>query len=163
MDFRSWQRGADPRHRIFRSSHSSGCGSISCTMREPSISGLMLVPPLCPQATGTSFTLKPNLRARKRISGSNPQRSIFWRRKDGFDGGAPEGFEATLRVGEVKAERETQDQVEDAAEELAVQGLALGLSFGAQPAGTDGNVGACVQRVKELWGLFDRARTGRHR
>ena len=50
--------------------------SISSNIRAPSINGLILVPPACPQRTGTSSTRKPNFRARKRISGSNPQRSM---------------------------------------------------------------------------------------
>ena len=55
--------------------------NISRNMREPSTTGLMRVSPLWPQATGISCTLNSNLRARKRISGSNHQRSVFCRGK----------------------------------------------------------------------------------
>jgi len=59
-----------------------------------------------------------------------------------------EGFESALRVFELQAECEAQDQVEDASEDLAVQGLALRLGLGAQPARSDGDVGAVVQRLR---------------
>src|SRR5271165_378658 len=47
-------------------------------------------------------------------------------RKDCLGGRLFESFEAALRVFEMQAEREAQEKVEDSAEELAVQGLALG-------------------------------------
>ena len=37
-----------------------------------------------------------------------------------------------------------------------MQGLALGLKFAAQPAGSEGCVGAVVQGGEELVGFFDR-------
>ena len=58
----------------------------------------------------------------------------------------------------MKAECEAQQQIEDAAEELAVQRLALSLRFGAQPARADGDVGAFLERVEKLGRFFDRRR-----
>ena len=49
---------------------------ISTNIRKPSRKGLIRVPSRCAQRTGTSSILKPNLRARKRISGSKPKPSI---------------------------------------------------------------------------------------
>ena len=47
------------------------------------------------------------------------------------------GFETALRIFEFQAERDAQHQVENSAEDLTVEGLALGLGFGAQPARAD--------------------------
>src|ERR1700686_3757755 len=49
-----------------------------------------------------------------------------------------ESFEATLRVLEFQTERGAQHQVEDPAEDLAVQRLALRLCLRPQPAGSEG-------------------------
>src|SRR5579862_245323 len=66
-----------------------------------------------------------------------------------------ESLESALRVFELQAERDAKQQVEDAAEELAVQRLALSLRFGAQPARSDRNVRAAVEGIEELRSFFD--------
>jgi len=79
----------------------------------------------------------------------------FLAREDGVDGRTIEGFESALRVSELKAEGEAEQQVEDAAEELAMQRLALGLGFGAQPAGADGDVGSGFEGGEKFGSFFD--------
>ena len=69
----------------------------------------------------------------KRISGSKPQRSMVWSWKTVWAACAGEGLEAALGVGEGQAHHGAGDGVEAAAEELAVEGLALGLAV-APPA-----------------------------
>src|SRR4029077_15985377 len=51
-------------------------------------------------------------------------------RENGVGSAAREGFESALRVVVGKAENKAQGKVEDASQELAMQGLALGLQFG---------------------------------
>lgn len=79
-------------------------------------------------------------------------------REDRIDGGALEGFESALCVGVVEAERETEKEIEDASDDLAVKWLALGLRFGAQPARADSDVGTDIERMKKLGRFFDRRR-----
>ena len=79
----------------------------------------------------------------------------FLQREDRLHRRLLEGFEAALRVLELQAERDAQHQVENSAEDLAVQGLALRLGFGAQPARADGDIGALFQRLEKLRGFFD--------
>src|SRR5690348_6303922 len=67
-----------------------------------------------------------------------------------------ERLESALRVGELKSQCDSQKQVEDASEELTVQRLALSLQLGAQPARSDGDIGAGVQSSEKLRRLFDR-------
>jgi hypothetical protein len=66
-----------------------------------------------------------------------------------------ECFESALCVFEMQSEGEAQDQVEDPAEELAMQRLALRLGLGAQPARADGDIGAFFQRFEELGSFFE--------
>src|SRR5579863_846321 len=80
----------------------------------------------------------------------------FLQREDGLDGGLAEGFESALRIGELEAERDAQQEIEDAAEDLAMQGLALRLGFGAQPARTDGDVSAGFDGCEEFYGFLNR-------
>ena len=80
----------------------------------------------------------------------------FLQRKDGVHRGAFEGFKSALRIFEVKSQRDAEQQVEDAPEELAVKRLALRLSFGAEPAGADGDIRSLLKGGKELSGLLDR-------
>jgi hypothetical protein len=75
--------------------------------------------------------------------------------KDRLNGRLLKGFEPTLRVLELQAEGDAQHQVEDAAKELAVQRLALGLGLGTQPARADGDVGALFQSIEKLGSFFD--------
>ena len=55
-----------------------------------------------------------------------------------------------------RPEREAQNQIEDASEELTVQRLALRLSFRTQPARADGDVGTLFQRLKKFGSFLDR-------
>ena len=112
------------------------------------------MPPLCPQATGTSFTLNPNLRARKQDFGIESPALDFLQRENRLDRGLLEGLESALRVLELKAESDAQQQIEDPAKDLAMQGLALSLGFGAQPARADGDVGAFLQSCEKASGLL---------
>ena len=123
----------------------------------------MRVPPLCPQATGISCTLNLNFRARKRISGSNPQRSIFCSGKIACTAGCLKGLEAALRIFELQAQGDAQQHIEDSAEELAMQRLALGLGFGAEPARSDGDIRALLQRVQKVSEPLRWAMTGQRR
>jgi hypothetical protein len=75
--------------------------------------------------------------------------------EDGLGGLAGEGLEAALGVGKGQAHDEAGDDVEAAAEELAVEGLALGLAVALQPAGADGDVRALLDGGKEAFGLLD--------
>lgn len=78
------------------------------------------------------------------------------KREDALSSRAAEGFESTLRVGEIEAEKKAQGEIEDAPEELAVEGLALGLQVGAKPAGADGDVGAGGDGGEKFLRLGDR-------
>ena len=80
----------------------------------------------------------------------------FLQREDCLDRGLFESLESALGVLELKAQGEAQQQVEDAAENLAVQGLPLGLRFGAEPARTDGDVGAFIQSREKLRSFLNR-------
>ena len=75
--------------------------------------------------------------------------------EDGLGGGAVEGFEAALGVGEGQAHDHARDPVEAAAEELAVERLVDGLAAAVEPAGADGDVGAVVDGGEEALGFFD--------
>src|ERR1700676_5232262 len=76
-------------------------------------------------------------------------------RKDRLHCRLSKSFEAALRVLELQAERDAQQQVENPAEDLAVQRLALRLGFGAQPARPDGDIGAFLERLEKLGSFFD--------
>src|SRR5580704_12487377 len=67
-------------------------------------------------------------------------------------------LEAALRILEVQTERDPQQQVENASEDLAMERLPLRLQFGLQPARSDGDVGAVTQRLKKFGKLLDRRR-----
>ena len=67
-------------------------------------------------------------------------------------------FVAALRILETKAESNSQQQIKNTAEELAMEGLALGLGFGLQPARSDGDVGAVIQRFEKFGKFLDRRR-----
>jgi len=78
--------------------------------------------------------------------------------EDGLGGGAGEGFESALSVGEGQAHNEAREGVETSAEDLAVEGLAMGLAAGGEPAGADGDIGAVGNGLEEAFGFFDRGR-----
>ena len=73
--------------------------------------------------------------------------------EDGLRGGAAEGFEAALGVGEGEAHDHARDEVEAAAEELAVERLMDGLAADFEPARADGDVGAVADGVEEALGF----------
>ena len=75
--------------------------------------------------------------------------------EDGLRGGAGEGLEAALRIGKVQPHDDAGDGVEAAAEELAVERLAMGLAAAFKPARADGDVRARGDGGKEPLGLLD--------
>ena len=68
---------------------------------------------------------------------------------------ASECLEAALGVGEGQVHDGAGNGVEAAAEELAVERLALRLAVGLEPAGANGDVRALANGVKEAFGLLD--------
>jgi hypothetical protein len=70
-----------------------------------------------------------------------------------------------LGVGKLKAHDEAGDSVEAAAEELAVERLAMGLAAFLKPSGADGDVRSGCDGGKQALGLFDGRRqvgVGKH-
>jgi hypothetical protein len=66
------------------------------------------------------------------------------------------GFEAALRIPEMQTQNEPQQHVKNASERLPVEGLALGLEFGAQPAGSYGDVGPLMDSIEQFLRFGDR-------
>ena len=58
----------------------------------------------------------------------------------------------------MQPQNKAHEQVENATEDLPVQGLALDLSFRAQPAGTDRDICALLQCVEKFCRFFNRRR-----
>ncbi len=56
------------------------------------------------------------------------------RREDCECSPLPKRLEAALRIFELQAQSDAQQQIENSAKKLAMQRLALGLQFGLQPA-----------------------------
>ena len=79
----------------------------------------------------------------------------FLQREDRLNCRLLERLESALGVFEVQAQGEAQDEVEDPAEELAVQRLALRLGFDAEPARSNGDISAFFHRLEELGSFFD--------
>jgi hypothetical protein len=104
---------------------------------------------------GNFFYFKTELASEEEYLGVESPALDFLHGKDRIDRAAFKCLEAALGIGEVKAEGEAQKQVENAAEKLAVQGLAPRLGFRAQPARADGDIGSRLERLKKLWGFFD--------
>ena len=74
-----------------------------------------------------------------------------------------EGFESTLRIFELEAQGEAQQQIEDSAKHLSVYWLALGLNLSPEPARADRDVGAVIQCVEKLGMTLRLGKTGRCR
>ena len=55
----------------------------------------------------------------------------------------------------MQAQNEAHQKIENAAEDLPVQGLALGLSFSAQPARADRDIGALLECLEKFRRFLD--------
>src|SRR5712692_4289075 len=66
------------------------------------------------------------------------------------------GLEATLRVPETQPQNEPQQHVKNTSECLPVKGLALGLQFGAQPAGSHDDVSPLMDGIEQFFCFGDR-------
>ena len=89
----------------------------------------------------------------KRISGRIPALDAL-ELKNGLCGLAGEGLEAALRVSEGQPHDHSSNQVEAAAEKLAVQRLLNGLAPALQPARADGHVGTSPNGIEEAMRLL---------
>src|SRR5690348_5952419 len=66
-----------------------------------------------------------------------------------------ECLKAALRVLEAQPQQQPQMQIEYSSEKLAVEGLAFGLQFAAQPARTDSHLGAIREGGEKLVGFLN--------
>src|ERR1700722_859496 len=80
----------------------------------------------------------------------------FLQRKNFLHCPSLKSLEAALRILEVQAESNSQQQIENASENLPVNRLPRRLQFGLQPARSYGDVGAATQRIEKFGKFLDR-------
>ena len=92
------------------------------------------------------------------------QKKNFWieapalnllQRKDGLRRRTGESFEAALGIVKAQIQDQAQGEIENASEKLPMQGLALGLQLGAQPARSNNHIGAFGKGSEQLISLAD--------
>src|SRR5260370_498572 len=75
--------------------------------------------------------------------------------KDGIGGAAGEGLESALRIFLLEIENNSERQVEDASEKLAMKRLLLNLQCSIHPAGANGHFRSVFQGGEEFPCLID--------
>src|SRR5260370_2584251 len=75
--------------------------------------------------------------------------------KDGIGGAAGEGVESVLRIFLLEIENNSERQVEDASEKLAMKRLLLNLQCSIHPAGANGHFRSVFQGGEEFACLID--------
>src|SRR5260370_29993610 len=84
--------------------------------------------------------------------------------KDGIGGAAGEGLESALRIFLLEIENNSERQVEDASEKLAMKRLLLNLQCSIHPAGANGHFRSVFQGGEEFACLIDwRGKIGIHK